>query len=106
MVLGGESSGDNGKEEEALNDEPTKNRFEVLEEQGGSEECRQRKKEEKKTRKQAKAVAKKEKVEKTGKKLAEVTARSTKGSVPRAVDIPKKTKVTTRQHMGVTIEEI
>ncbi|KAG7384368.1 hypothetical protein PHYBOEH_009555 [Phytophthora boehmeriae] len=67
-------------------------------------------KEEKEAKKQAKDAAKKEREEKTAKKLAEVTAESTKGkkraAPAEAVDVPKKTKVTTRQHKGVTIEEI
>ncbi|RLN55514.1 hypothetical protein BBJ29_006968 [Phytophthora kernoviae] len=145
MVFGGESSSDE-EEEEDLNDEPKKNRFEVLEERVHKEEPTAKKspkkevtvkkeaavkkdvtkkeaattkeatkkaakeKEEKEAKKQAKVAAKKEKEEKTAKKLAEVTAESTKGKKRAApadsVEVPKKTKVTTRQHKGITIEEI
>ncbi|GMF33379.1 unnamed protein product [Phytophthora lilii] len=61
-------------------------------------------------KKKAKAAKQAEKEKKTAEKLAEVTANSTKGKKRAApaesVEVPKKAKVATRVHKGVTIEDM
>ncbi|ETI47485.1 hypothetical protein F442_11373 [Phytophthora nicotianae P10297] len=61
-------------------------------------------------KKKAKAVKQAEKEKKTAEKLAEVTAtnlKSKKRAAPvESVEVPKKAKIATRVHKGVTIEDI
>ncbi|KUF77111.1 FK506-binding protein 4 [Phytophthora nicotianae] len=133
---------ENEEEEEELNDENKKNRFEVLEERLHNESDAKKKspkkevkkeikeeinKESKKeaaakkaakkakeereaAKKKANAVKQAEKEKKTAEKLAEVTAtnlKSKKRTAPvESVEVPKKAKIATRVHKGVTIEDI
>ncbi|KAG7393760.1 hypothetical protein PHYPSEUDO_004523 [Phytophthora pseudosyringae] len=136
MVFGGDDeSSDDGDEEEELNDEANKkHRFEVLEERLHNEPETKKKSPKKETKKEIKAAAaaadaenkakeekeaakkkakaakQAEKEKKTAEKLAEAIAsnpKSKKRAAPaESVDVPKKAKVATRVHKGVTIEDV
>ncbi|KAK1947965.1 FK506-binding protein 4 [Phytophthora citrophthora] len=99
------------KEETKKTKEATKKEAAVKKEAAAAAEAEKKAKEEKEAaKKKAKAAKQAEKEKKTAEKLAEVTASNPKGKKRAApaesVDVPKKAKVATRVHKGVTIEDV